>query len=818
MFKDVFIFFYFARCLTQRYVSCIKKKWNGMLLHCKTDGAEHDHSSGCIFCNHNQLVQAVKMREKAVHCRGLKLSVSAALWIAALMGAVFPALAAGGPASPVANMKFQLNDSNQQIQDKYNGHRVVTPTTDDSKMIVRESDGTTSPIPGDAFVVLLGADQFCGGDSENIYNGVQKYLDANAGDDPESADHSTKMRQDILRNLSWIKDTYFKGEQRICVAHISRDKNTKNDYSIFRDIDCGEDDLFNCVRAHRNTITAKYRKAGYFLSQAYLPEQSLWENHKVIALRMVEGYVSKVVIHENENSDSPSSLLQTTGRLFNDCLADGKFKTEPESKRERITLIPGNEQPNKPRPTNIKDIERCVALVQAVPGVVLHSTIKPGDRTATSELDVEVRQRPYSGYIVSDNGGSPYLGEFQGLMNIGMNLPYHWIDRIDATWLTTYGAEQNMGRVSARIPIGRAFDNISSLENPITRPWSQEIWAGYGVSQPIGFLEDLGYAGKVLNAGTSLTIPVKQSRAFSMALVPTMDFTRSDIDLNDVFDTSRKSAESRSTGASTRLSAEFDYCGACIDAGGWFADTQPDFGLGPIISYPFLFGYNHLAVAAHKGWRMLGGTRPDSQLSPRPTSSSDYMKFTGEFTKYIPFPLLPVLPGAISLTGTVKGQWSSSILLPTERFGLGGGQIGRGFYYGEISGDKGYGTHGELAYELDGDWAEIPNFFLDDFNQLKRQFRMRSRIYAFSDFGKVYDNDEGYHESRRLFSFGGGIQLTFDDQMEDSILPELQLGDFSMRSVGLGVEYVRRLTLKPNGTNENERARDAIFGRIEIRF
>jgi hemolysin activation/secretion protein len=123
-------------------------------------------------------------------------------------------------------------------------------------------------------------------------------------------------------------------------------------------------------------IEAKYHAAGYVLTRAFVPPQSVSDG--IFQIDVVEGYVKAVSVEAKD-----------------------------ESVRSRIEtmLQPIREQ----RPLEISTMERALLLANELPGVTASGLLRPSPTApGASDLVVTVTESPYSGIVALDNRGSKF--------------------------------------------------------------------------------------------------------------------------------------------------------------------------------------------------------------------------------------------------------------------------------------------------------------------------------------------------------------------------------------------------------------------------
>jgi hemolysin activation/secretion protein len=181
-----------------------------------------------------------------------------------------------------------------------------------------------------------------------------------------------------------------------------------------------------------------------------------------------------------------------------------------------------------------------------------------------------------------------------------------------------------------------------------------------------------------------------------------------------------------------------------------------------------------------QGIEALGATR---QGGARAGSDVGFTKLVAEATRLQPL-FEPVEGWLVSVLGQAAAQWSDDMLPPAERFYLGGNRLGRGFYAGQVAGDRALAGSAELQA---GRVFDLPGL------------RLGTQFYAFRDEARGWDNGPGSLR-RSLASWGGGVRLQFDERVQ------------------LDLEAVRRLTRQPEGANVTPLRETAVFARVLVRF
>lgn len=133
----------------------------------------------------------------------------------------------------------------------------------------------------------------------------------------------------------------------------------------------------------RDGITAKYGNAGYGLSRALIPEQSI-QSDGIVRMEIVEGFVDEVVI-------------------------------EGASDEQRDFLAHASEKIKAERPLNVKTLERYLLLANDRFSIKVTSTLKRSDKTpGATTLILKVEPAPkLEGSVSIDNRGTDAVGPLQ---------------------------------------------------------------------------------------------------------------------------------------------------------------------------------------------------------------------------------------------------------------------------------------------------------------------------------------------------------------------------------------------------------------------
>jgi hemolysin activation/secretion protein len=395
------------------------------------------------------------------------------------------------------------------------------------------------------------------------------------------------------------------------------------------------------------------------------------------------------------------------------------------------------------RPVNIADIERALLLAQDVPGVSVRAVLRPGTgEPGAVELIGQVGRKPFDAFLQYDNRASTFAGPNELLVGAYANSFTSVGERTEVLFYDTpFTREQLFGQAAIE-----GFIGSSGLK--------LRVYAGYGPSHPGGVLAEEGFHSRLLLTGAAASYPLIRTRPISLALTLAFDVARSEIDTTG--------------GAPEVTDLRIIRLGETLDA------QDETFGTG-------LIAANTVAFTLHQGIDGLGASNGDP-TPQRASSKVDFFKITGELTR------VQNLFGfgaanTVALKLSAGGQWTNDILPPTEQYFLGGTKYGRGFFSGEVIGDRALGTTAELQLNTASEWP----------------IHVGLQPYVFYDRGWAWNLAPG-DLNPKIESAGLGIRL------------------FITPRISLELEGVRRFTRRPTGANVTPESPTAGFVTLIARY
>ena len=363
------------------------------------------------------------------------------------------------------------------------------------------------------------------------------------------------------------------------------------------------------------------------------------------------------------------------------------------------------------QPIRSDQLERYLLLAQDVPGVTLRAVVEPSaEQPGAMNLIAQVSRQAVSGSVSFDNRAFDQTGPVQGLLAMNFNSFTQYGERTEVSFYHTFLNSQNFGQISTEGFIGSSGLRL-------------KVYGGRGMANPDGTLAAGGYEGTTTIFGAQLAYPLIRSRQQTLNLVASIDMLDSEIQ----------------TGKPTLVRGSFDAL-RVLRIGEQYAYS--DTWLGASRS-----GYNTIAAKVSHGLRVLGATTSGTAGdSPRQHERSDFLKFDFEATRTQTL-FTPWEGASVALMALVTGQWTDMILPPAEEFYLGGSRFTRGYYAGQVPGDKALAATAELqlntAYDLP--------FFRTDAS-------VAAQFYIFYDWGETWQT-QGSDFATKVASVGGGTRL-----------------------------------------------------------
>jgi hemolysin activation/secretion protein len=408
------------------------------------------------------------------------------------------------------------------------------------------------------------------------------------------------------------------------------------------------------------------------------------------------------------------------------------------------------------QPIDNATLERWLLLAQDVPGVTLHAVLQPSaEDPGALTLVAQVQRQAVNGLLTVDNRAFRQTGPEEGLAIIDLNSFTQLGEKTELSIYHTNGNTQNFGQASTEVFVGSSGLKV-------------RIYGGYGKAEPSDPLREIDYQGFTTTFGLAASYPVIRSRQQTLNVIANLDAVETEIRTASGAQ-GQEIRASRDSLRIVRLGAE--YAIEDVLAG----DARP--------------AVNFASIRLSQGVPFLGGTGNGNATPGRQNERVDFTKVAVELSRTQTL-FVPWDGSSVALKTRVLGQGSGDVLPPSEKFFLGGSEIDRGFYSGEVTGDNALAWSFELQLNTGLD--------LTVFNY---PVPITAQFYAFYDRGETWENQK-IDPDTRLSSegIGGRFNIT--------------------RYTEFDVEGVIRNTRLPVGTQGIVKPlkADALYWRVLTRF
>ncbi len=375
------------------------------------------------------------------------------------------------------------------------------------------------------------------------------------------------------------------------------------------------------------------------------------------------------------------------------------------------------------QPIDNDTLERWLLLAQDIPGVTLHAVLQPSlNDPGALTLVAQVARQTVNGLVTADNRAFRQTGPVETLSIVDINSLTQLGERTELSIYHTNGGTQNFGQASSEFFVGGSGLKV-------------RIYGGYGKAQPSGFFRSIGYNGFTTTFGAVAIYPLIRARQQTLNLLASLDALESEIRTNSGVD-SQPDRASRDSLRIVRVGAEY----AIED--GLAGDMRP--------------GVNFASLRVSQGVPGLGGTGNHNPTPGRLNERIDFTKVAFEISRTQTL-FVPWSGSSVALNARIVGQGSHGVLPPAEKFFLGGSEINRGFYSGEVSGDN--ALAGSLELRLN---TGI------DLSAFSYPIPVTAQFYAFYDRGETWENQKS-DPNTRISSEGIGSRVNITPYTEFDI-------------------------------------------------
>lgn len=385
---------------------------------------------------------------------------------------------------------------------------------------------------------------------------------------------------------------------------------------------------FADLAAIAQQVTLKYREDGYMFSSAVLSPQEI--ENGVVHLKVIEGRVTEVEVVGDYVDDNG---------LIRDMAA--KIKSDG--------------------PTNTKDLERYLLLIDDLPGITARSLLEPSKTVGGGKLIITIAQDRFEGSVGVDNRGTKFLGPYRGTLVGSVNSLFGIHDRTTGRLILSSSTDE------------LRFADLTHEEQIGSEGLRVKGRVAITDTEPGSTLDPLDLKGKSHLFDIEALYPLLRGRQTNVNLKAGFSALNSETDIVGI-----KVAEDHVR--SLRIAGELD-----------FTDS--------------LAGVNQIELQATRGMDIFGATN-DGLGRTRANGEHEF------FRTNIDAERVQDLPGDFSAYVSISGQYSADPLLSSEEFALGGPGFGRAYDAGEITGDSGLSGLAELRFSQPVDSRYISSYQL----------------------------------------------------------------------------------------------------------
>jgi hemolysin activation/secretion protein len=207
-------------------------------------------------------------------------------------------------------------------------------------------------------------------------------------------------------------------------------------------------------------VRAYHRERGYFLAQAYLPQQAIRDG--VVEIAVIEGRVGVVELQRRPATRLAEWLL---AGILDAHLKSGDIITET-------------------------GLEKPLLLINDLPTAAVTSEIRPSQTVGAADLRVNVDRGVglFNGFIDLDNHGSRFTGEYRLGASLNVNNPLTIGDQLA---LRAFATDEDMyfGRLAYIVPVGfwgtRVGASVSKFDYRLEKDFASLLAHGEGLVKSV---------------------------------------------------------------------------------------------------------------------------------------------------------------------------------------------------------------------------------------------------------------------------------------------------------------------------------------------
>ena len=218
----------------------------------------------------------------------------------------------------------------------------------------------------------------------------------------------------------------------------------------------GKDLNFEGLNDAATEVRAYYRSRGYFLAQAYLPEQTI--RGGVVEITIIEGRWGVIELDKRPGMRISTGLL---AGILGAHLQEGGVITEI-------------------------GLERPLLLISDLPDAAVTTELRPSQTVGAANLRVNVDDSGgvLTGQADADNHGNRFTGEYRFGASVSINNPLQYGDRLSIRGFTT-DEKMSYARVAYDLPVGywgtRVGASYSWFDYALAKDFAALLANGEGV-------------------------------------------------------------------------------------------------------------------------------------------------------------------------------------------------------------------------------------------------------------------------------------------------------------------------------------------------
>ncbi len=451
-----------------------------------------------------------------------------------------------------------------------------------------------------------------------------------------------------------------------------------------------------------------------------------------------DGYfLATVTVPAQRVADGRVRVVVTEGYISS-VLIEGDVGPVSEKAKDYLDNLVGK------KPINISDLERYLLLTQDLPGVKVKAVMRPGREPGSSELIAQLTREWWDLFNQTDNRGASFTGEQQNLLSAGFNSFTSIGDRIELSYFTTFNSENNFLQAAYSGHIGSEGTRL-------------RLYGGFGRVKPGDPISQTGYLGQVTIAGLQAYHPIIRSRRLNVSVNGSFDYYHSIVDVS---------------GGIRLSSIDLRTLRAGVDA-----------------SYRDPFnGVTYGTARLSKGVSVLGASKAGEQSLPRQGAEPTYFKINGELSRLQG--LYSDEDFTLNLFVSGAAQFTNNVLPPSEKYFLGGERLGRGYYAGQVTGDRAIAASIELQLSFAIPYSDVQPSSAPS-SVAGRVRGLPLQLYAFYDYGKAWNLATFETPVFVTRSYGFGVRTN----VGDTLTVEAE----AVRRLDLDVDGATAPRLKPWG-------------------